>query len=292
MTIKRELQKVRRRIEGLLYEPMRPGAMVIGTQKGGTTALSHYLALHPGVVASRQKEIHFFNQDERFLRGPAFYHSYFESRTPARRQLLSLDITPAYLAAASVTAGRIHDYDPAMRLVAVLRDPVTRAFSAWQMYRQYFRRNPQWFAGWADSSVLDGYPRGCRARRSGFGASFLADVQEEIEVLEQGELIEMSVIYQGFYARHLTQFFQYFPASQMLVLGSEAMKAETRHHLQQLEEYLGLAPYDWRDEQIKPHFEGGYSEPMPDEAGRLLADYYKPHNQALFALLDREFHWS
>lgn len=292
MGIKKELQKVRRRIEGMLYAPMRPAGIIIGTQKGGTTALSHYLCQHPGVVPSRQKEIHFFNNDHRFHRGLDFYHSFYESRTPARRERISLDITPAYLAAASVTAQRIHAYDPALKLAAVLRDPVTRAYSAWQMYRKYHQRNPDWFAGWIDTCVLDGYPRGCRKRRPGFGASFVADVQEEIEALAQGELIEMSVIYQGFYARHLAQFQRYFPASQILVLGSEALKADTRGHLQQLESHFGLAHHAWRDEQIQPHFEGGYSERMPDEARRLLADYYHPHNQALFALLGREFDWN
>jgi hypothetical protein len=45
---------------------MRPTGIVLGTQKGGTTALYHYLSQHPDVVPSLQKEIHFFNCDAHY----------------------------------------------------------------------------------------------------------------------------------------------------------------------------------------------------------------------------------
>lgn len=296
LKLKRPLHKrmVRaiRRIEGLLYEPMRPTGVVLGAQKGGTTALFHYLSQHPDVVPSLQKEIHFFNNDERYARGVDFYHGFFERRTPARKGKVTLDITPSYLAAAPATAERLSAYDPMLRLVALLRDPVTRAYSAWQMYRKYYVHDSEWFDGWVESCRVEGFPAGCRKRSARFGRSFLDDAREELKWMEQGQVVEMPFIHQGFYARHLECFLRYFPREQLLVMSSEELKADTRGHLQELEQHFGLSHHAWRDEQIHPHFEGGYSEPLPDAARRLLADYYRPHNHELFELLGREIDWS
>lgn len=271
---------------------MRPAGIVLGAQKGGTTALFRYLSQHPDVVPSLQKEIHFFNDDERHARGLDFYHGFFESRTPARARKITLDVTPSYLAAAPLTAGRLFAYDAGLRLVALLRDPVTRAYSAWQMYRKYHARDPDWFDGWVGSCRVDGFPAGCRKREARFGQSFLDDIGEELEWMARGQLVEMPIIHQGFYARQLKWFLRYFPREQLLVMSSEELRADTGGHLPVLERHLGLSPHDWRDEQICPHFEGDYSEPLPDAARDLLADYYRPHNRELFELLGRKIDWS
>jgi len=291
-SLHKRVERATRRVQGWLYEPMRPAGVVLGAQKGGTTALFHYLSQHPDVVPSMQKEIHFFNNDEHYARGLDFYHGFFERRTPAREGKITLDITPSYLAAAPLTAQRLSCYEPALRLVALLRDPVTRAYSAWQMYRKYYARDPDWFDGWVGSCLVEGFPAGCRKRSARFGQSFLDDAREELEWMERGQLVEMPFIHQGFYVRHLEWFLRYFPREQLLVMSSEELKADTRGHLQALEQHFGLSPHAWREEQIRPHFEGGYSEPLPDGARRLLAEYYRPHNRELFELLGREIDWS
>lgn len=287
----KRIVRTRRRLEGLVYERMRPTGVVLGAQKGGTTALYHYLSQHPQVVPSLQKEIHFFNNRRHFARGVDFYHSFFEHRTPVRADKISLDVTPGYLAAASVTAPRLFEYDSSLRLVALLRDPVTRGYSAWQMYRKYYSLDRDWFDGWQASYVEDAGSGPVRKRSGSFGNSFADDIREELEAMERGERIEMPFILQGRYARQIKTFYQSFPVEQLLVLSSEELKADTRANLYQLEEHFGLAHYPWRDEQIQPHFEGGYRERISDEARRLLADYYRPYNQELFALLGREFDW-
>ena len=39
----------------------QPGFLIIGTQKAGTTALYSYLSKHPQIVATAEKELHFFS---------------------------------------------------------------------------------------------------------------------------------------------------------------------------------------------------------------------------------------
>src|SRR5947199_6934794 len=69
---------------GKLYRgitaPLRllPDFLIIGTQRGGTTSLYHYLQAHPCIGPASTKEVHFF--DMRFNKGLAWYRGHFPSR--------------------------------------------------------------------------------------------------------------------------------------------------------------------------------------------------------------------
>ena len=56
--------------------------IVAGTQKGGTTALSHYLIRDPAICMAGIKETHFFDSDELFGQAPDYrgYHRYLAPR--------------------------------------------------------------------------------------------------------------------------------------------------------------------------------------------------------------------
>ncbi len=87
------------------------------------------------------------------------------------------------------------------------------------------------------------------------------------------ELIEMPFILQGFYARQLEIFHCSFSRQQLLLMGCEELKVDTRGHVYCPEDHFGLSHYSWAYEQLQPHFEGGYLERIPSETRRLLADY-------------------
>ena len=52
------------------------GFIVCGTQKGGTSALDHYLRLHPEICMANKKEVHFFDKDTHFNRDEPDYSRY------------------------------------------------------------------------------------------------------------------------------------------------------------------------------------------------------------------------
>jgi hypothetical protein len=104
--------------------------------KGGTTALSAFLDRHPEIRMAAGKEAHFFDTDGHFAAGRrpdyAAYHAAF-APGPATRLLG--DATPAYLYW-EPAPGRIAAYNPRMKWVLLLRQPVERAYSHWNMLRQ------------------------------------------------------------------------------------------------------------------------------------------------------------
>src|SRR5438067_7110090 len=109
--------------------------IVAGVQKAGTTALNYYLKRHPRIVLPVKKELHFFDNDELFAAEKVSYESLHKMFRSGRRSMIAGENTPNYLYARPAMA-RIRDYNPAIKLIAIWRNPIERAFSQWNMQRQ------------------------------------------------------------------------------------------------------------------------------------------------------------
>ncbi|HVM48661.1 MAG TPA: sulfotransferase domain-containing protein [Candidatus Acidoferrum sp.] len=274
-----------------LTPPLKPSAICIGAQKSGTTALYEYLSLHPDVLPSKVKEIDFFNCNTRYAKGLDFYHSHFPRKPLLSGRKLTFDITPGYLPAADPAAQRIHAYDRRIKIIALLRNPTRRAFSAWQMYRTRWHTTPGWFGEWVrgcDSSIKDDY---FVRRPPEFGESFETDIADEIKAMEGGRIIEMPILWLGMYSTHLKHYYDRFAPEQILVISSEDMRQDTAGQLRRIEEFVGLQPYNWPAESLNPRFQGAYDETPSAQARSMLQSFYRDHNRALFSLLGREFAW-
>jgi hypothetical protein len=119
-----------------------PDVLVIGTIKGGTSALYHYLRHHPQVAASREKELNFFLEpgilppDPRgFDRGGwnlgvGWYRRWFQSDRP-----ICCEASPNYSLGthAERVAERIATVVPRARLVYLVRNPLDRLRSHYLM---------------------------------------------------------------------------------------------------------------------------------------------------------------
>jgi len=187
--------------------------LIAGVQKGGTTALYDYLADYPDVALSRVKEVHFFDDERQDWRSPDYraYHAQFAS--PQARPCG--EATPIYLYWPNALE-RIAAYNPAMRLIVTLRDPVQRAWSHWRMeYARGAEREP--FA-WC---IREG-------RQRLFGAE------------PWGHHRAFSYVERGFYAEQLERLFAVFPHKQVLILRSEDLKRHPARPLAQVRDFLGL----------------------------------------------------
>ena len=114
---------------------MQPELIIIGAQKAGTTTLYELLSKHPRIVQPRVKEVSFFSSESAYAKGMNHYRSFFPRR-PVAGLALTFDASPMYLYHES-TAERIARHLPRARCLAVLRHPVERAYSAWNMYHRF-----------------------------------------------------------------------------------------------------------------------------------------------------------
>ncbi|MEO0854539.1 MAG: sulfotransferase domain-containing protein, partial [Cyanobacteria bacterium J06648_11] len=116
---------------------MVPNFLIIGAQKAGTTSLYAYLRQHPCVHAPDMRELHYFTHN--FNRGLTWYKSQFPSSpvrffdTVVRRQpFLSGESSPTYLLYPQVPR-RVAALIPEVKLIALVRNPVDRAYSHYSM---------------------------------------------------------------------------------------------------------------------------------------------------------------
>lgn len=120
-----------------------PALFLVGAAKAGTSALFDMLAQHPDICPSRIKEPHFFSHEGRPVayRGPGDDETinrevvqdataYEQLFAPEPAGAVRLEASTSYLYLPD-TARNIHRRFPDARIVAVLRDPVERAFSAY-----------------------------------------------------------------------------------------------------------------------------------------------------------------
>ena len=93
--------------------------LVAGVQKGGTTALFHYLDELPGVQMAPAKEVHFFDDEDQDWGAPDYagFHAAFPEKDHRPRG----EATPIYLYWPK-SLERIARYNSAMRLVLLFRD--------------------------------------------------------------------------------------------------------------------------------------------------------------------------
>jgi hypothetical protein len=100
-----------------------PNFLIIGALRSGTTSLARYLGAHPDVFMASQKEVRYF--DRHFQRGLAWYRRQFADVTT---QSAVGESTPGYMYE-EVALSRMEETVPDARLIAILRNPVDRAYS-------------------------------------------------------------------------------------------------------------------------------------------------------------------
>lgn len=101
----------------------RVGFLGIGAQKCATSWLHHVLSQHPQVFASDPKELNYFTAN--YDRGALWYERHFDA---AGAGMICGEASPTYFFSQDAPE-RAYRYNPDLCLIAVVRDPVARAFS-------------------------------------------------------------------------------------------------------------------------------------------------------------------
>ena len=259
-----------------------PDYLVIGAKRGGTTSLARWLLEHPDVSSlfpSREtrKGTYFF--DVNYSRGEDWYRSHFPTKARLElqtkrkgRPVLIGEATPYYLHSIHA-AERAYEAAPKAKIIALLRNPVDRAFSHWT------ERTRNGVETLAFEAALAAEPE----RLAGEESRMLAD-PSYVSFAHQ----HFSYIDQGRYVYGLSRWLDAFPAEQVLVLRSEDMYADPGKIFGQVLEFLGLPSYEpaafsaWN---MKP------KDPVSAEATALLKAALSEDTIKLEALLGREMNW-
>lgn len=100
-----------------------PNFLIVGAARSGSTSLYRHLRAHPEIFMPRTKELHFF--DHNWEHGVDWYQGHFAA---ADGKPAIGEATPSYLYEPDAPS-RMAGVVPDARLLAILRNPVDRAYS-------------------------------------------------------------------------------------------------------------------------------------------------------------------
>jgi hypothetical protein len=105
----------------------KPNFLIIGAARSGTTTLVHYLNLHPHIFfPETEHEPKFFSREPEYEKGVTYYlHTYFSS---ADKYQAVGEKSTEYMESSRV-AERIYRFNPHIKLIVILRNPVERMLS-------------------------------------------------------------------------------------------------------------------------------------------------------------------
>lgn len=247
-----------------------PDFIIPGETKCGTTSLYHYLTQHPRIRSALVKEPNnFINYGGSPLLCRMNY--IFRWEQLARRAITG-EASAEYFSKSGV-AEVISKLLPNAKIIILLRDPIARAFSDHQMFFKDGRER---------------VPFAETVRRS---VAWLSDPSLEPLVDAAGRPNHNPIRYvgRGIYLPSLRRWQACFPPEQVLVMKSEDLFDDPQSTTERVFQFLGLSPRPLRDVSVRK--KGSYAEKMDAETRGSLAAFYRPHNEALYAHLGRNFGW-
>ncbi|MGI8908756.1 MAG: sulfotransferase family protein [Candidatus Sumerlaeaceae bacterium] len=253
-----------------------PDFAIIGVQKGGTGTLYNTLVQHPAIAAALTKEVTFF--DRHFRKGKLWYRAHFPTifqRWRALRQgrpFLVGEASPGYIFI-PFAAENARRTIPNGRFVALLRNPIDRAYSH---YQHELRKGCEKLTF---EEALDGEEE----RLKGTMERAMA-TRKKI-----GALRHFSYKQRGHYAEQLERWYAQFPREQILVLRTEDFAEKSEEIVQQVCAFLGVPPMDLKE--YKRFNVGSYKDEMKPETRTRLVEYFRPYNAQLKELTGRDFGW-
>ncbi len=233
-----------------------PNFIIIGAQKAGTSSLYFYLSQHPNIRVSATKEIHYYNYYEPQGRGLGWYKSFFPLKLTSRNQITG-EASPYYLFDENVPP-RIKRDLPDVKLIALLRNPIDRAYSAYSMNKR--QENMKDFPTFE-------------------GAIANNDMSSEQSVL---------YLFRGRYADHIRHWLRYFNRDQFLFIKSEEFFQDPKKSLREVYDFLGVEkvyPHNIQAQEV-----GSYTDLSPKTRHSIEA-YFKQPNDDLVALLGDRYRW-
>ncbi|NP_001074058.2 heparan sulfate glucosamine 3-O-sulfotransferase 4 [Danio rerio] len=256
-------------------EKKLPQAIIIGVKKGGTRALLEALRVHPDVRAVGN-EPHFF--DRNYEKGLDWYRELMPSTLEGQ---ITMEKTPSYFVTNSAPK-RIHTMARDIKLIIVVRNPVTRAISD---YTQTLSKRPE-------------IPT----------FEVLAFKNRTLGLIDAS----WSALRIGIYALHLESWMQYFPLSQMHFVSGERLIVDPAGEMAKVQDFLGLKrivtdkhfyfnktkgfpclkkPEDSSTPRCLGKSKGRTHPKIDPDVIRRLHKFYKPFNMMFYQMTGQNFQW-
>jgi len=255
-----------------------PNFIIFGVSRSGTTSLYQYLVQHQNIEPCAIKEPRFF--DMYFDRGINWYRMNFPSQFQKfifnkinHKKFITGEASGAYLQNPH-TPKRIYQFNPNMKLILLMRNPVDRAFS------HYKRKVKNGSEKLSFEEVID---------------QEQSRIDGEMEKMENNSNYYSSIYHSlsylttGLYVKHLKNWLKYFPLKQILILENGELLRDPQMVYNRTIEFLGLPK--WKLSNYRKFSKQDLKLDMNQKTREQLLDYCKPFNEDLYSLIGKRFDW-
>lgn len=212
--------------------------LYLGPGKAGSTWLHEVLVRHPEVYLTEAKDLYFFSRY--YDRGLGWYQAQFHSARPEHK--IIGEVSPDYLACAEAPERIRACLGPDVRLMVTLRDPVSRAFSAYLYFRKHGLAAP----------------------------TFRQTTQTLPQLIDEGR-----------YATQLRRYMRYFGGKSLHIAIFDDLQADPQAFLDDVAGRLGIAPLSVDPKLLEARLPASKARWLPAAAiTQRGADWVRRHDHA------------
>lgn len=264
--------------------------LIIGAQKCGTTALFDYMNKHPHCMGANGKETLLFTSFYREQMEKRDLINYFPFRNLIKgRKTLLFEATPDNVYEEMVPA-RIYSHNPDIKMILLVREPVSRAISEYNMACWYAIEKNKCVREDPEHEYFDRLKRPDKYPFEWF-------IQEELRKMDESGSRMPSVFHypdfirHGLYSDQLERYYRYFSPGQLLVIEDKELKVNKKQTLSQIEDFLEIPHFNWDENDLVNSNIGVYTQQMSAECKQSLKQFYKPWNDKFFEMIGKRMDW-
>jgi hypothetical protein len=154
---------------------------------------------------------------------------------------------------------RIYNYNPNIKLILILRNPATRAFSHWNMEYEKHKEKDDFFVA-------------IKKEKN----------REKRGIYKQSRVF--SYLKRGLYSRQINKILEYFDRRQLMIIRSKELKDNPQKTLSQIAEFLQISPFGYFESK-KIH-SGKYKRKINENEKFFLKNFYRNEIDTLESLLN------
>jgi len=181
--------------------------LIVGAQKSGSTSLRAFLGEQEKDIFILNRELHFWNRKGQYQDG-AGLSTYLENFAEAKPNQIKGEKSPSYLVSQEAPE-RIHKHFPEVKIIAILRNPIDRAYSAYWHGRR---------VGAIETSTTFG--EAVRNYKVNQGKPY-------------GDMVTA-----GFYSEQIARYLNFFPLKQLHVISFESTLTQSGDELHGVLKFL------------------------------------------------------
>lgn len=191
----------------------RVDIMIAGAQRAGTTSVASQLERHPQLASHDEEEFAFFVEDDRYDGGyEAAFRKQFRTTISSGELVLAKSAGIMFLEKAAL---RLRDHNPDCKIIISLRNPVTRAYSAF------------WYERKSGREPASSFEEALRL--------------EEQRLRQQFDLyFRAAYVARGMYAKQILRLYELFPQESVTIVIFEQLLSDPQAVLENLCRSIGI----------------------------------------------------